>query len=161
MIKAGDKLPSATFQKMGASGPEAVSVDALTKGRKVVLFGLPGAYTGTCSTLHLPSFMRTAEAFRAKGIDEIACISVNDVFVMKAWAESTGADKSGISMLSDGGSEFTKAIDLAFDAPPVGLYGRSKRYAMLVEDGVVKQFNLEVSPGVCEMSAGETLLEQI
>jgi glutaredoxin/glutathione-dependent peroxiredoxin len=161
MIKAGDTLPAATFHKMGANGPEAVTVEALTKGRKVVIFGLPGAYTGTCSTLHLPSFMRTANAFRAKGVDEIACLSVNDVHVMKAWAEATGADKSAITMLSDGASEFTKAIDLAFDAPVAGMYGRSKRYAMYVEDGVVKQFNLEIKPGVCEMSAGETLLEQI
>jgi glutaredoxin/glutathione-dependent peroxiredoxin len=161
MIKAGDKLPSATFQKMGANGPEAVTVEALTKGRKVVIFGLPGAYTGTCSTAHVPSFIRTAKGFAAKGVDEIVCLSVNDVFVMKAWGEATGATAAGINMLGDGTSEFTKALGMVFDAPAVGLMGRSKRYSMYVVDGVVKQFNPEVDTGVCDLSGGEALLEQI
>jgi len=161
MIKVGDKLPAASLQKMGAEGPESHSVEALTKGKKVVIFGLPGAYTGTCTTSHVPSFIRTADQFKAKGIDDIICLSVNDVFVMQSWGESTGATAAGINMLADGASELTKAMDLAFDAPPVGLYGRSKRYAMYVEDGIVKQFNIEESPGVCELSAGEALLEQI
>ena len=161
MIKTGDTLPDATFQKLGADGPEGVKVSDLTKGRKVVLFGLPGAFTGTCTTAHVPSFIRTADQFKAKGVDEIVCVSVNDVFVMKAWGESTGAAAAGITMLGDAASEFTKAIGLDFDAPPAGLYGRSKRYSMYIEDGVVKNLNLEESPGVCDLSGGETLLEQI
>lgn len=133
----------------------------MLKGRKVVIFGLPGAYTGTCSTAHVPSFIRTKGDFDAKGVDEIICVAVNDPFVMQAWGESTGATEAGITMLSDAGAEFTKAIGLDFTAPPVGFYDRSQRYAMLVEDGVVRALNREESPGTCEISAGETLLEQV
>lgn len=162
MIRSGDKLPAATFQTIDANGPKSVSVESLTKGRKVVLFGVPGAFTGTCSTLHLPSFMRTAKQFQALGVAEIACIAVNDIHVMKAWAAATGADTAGITMLSDGGADFTRAIGvLAADYLPAAMFNRSKRYAMVVEDGVVRQMNLEEKPGVCELTAGETLLEQI
>ncbi len=157
-ISVGDSLPEATFVKMGDAGPEEVTVSSLTKGRKVVIFGLPGAFTPTCHSAHVPSFMRTKDDFAAKGVDEIICVSVNDPFVMKAWGEATGATAAGLSMMADAGSAFTGAIGLQFDAPPVGLLARSKRYAMLVEDGVVKLLQEEESPGTCEVSGGEALL---
>lgn len=160
-ITAGDKLPDATLIRMGDDGPESVTVSDLTAGKNVIIFGLPGAYTGVCTTAHVPSFIRTKEAFAAKGVDEVICVSVNDPFVMGAWGESTGAAAAGIHMLGDPQSEFTKLIGLDFSAPPVGLIDRSKRYALYAEDGVVKVLNEEASPGECEISAGETLLEQI
>ncbi len=160
-IAIGDSAPSATFIEMTESGPTQVPSDALFKGRKVVVFALPGAYTGVCSTQHVPSFMRTADEIRAKGVDEIVCVSVNDPFVLKAWNEATGAGKEGIRFLADPEATFTKAIGMDFSAPAVGLIDRSKRYAMLVEDGVVKVLNLEASPGTCDISGGETLLAAI
>lgn len=159
MISTGDMLPDATLIQMGADGPEEVRISEKTKGRKVVIFAVPGAFTGTCTTAHVPSFMRTKGQFDAKGVDEIICISVNDPFVMGAWGESTGATTAGLTMLADAASEFTKAIDMDFDAPPVGLLARSKRYAMFVNDGKVIALNIEENPGVCEISAGEGLLE--
>lgn len=161
MISTGDTLPDATLTQMGAEGPEEVRISDKTKGRKVVIFAVPGAYTGTCTTAHVPSFIRTKDQFDAKGIDEVICISVNDPFVMHAWGESTGAAAAGLTMLGDATSEFTKALGMDFDAPPVGLIARSKRYAMLVEDGKVVALNLEENPGVCEVSAGEALLDAI
>jgi peroxiredoxin len=160
-ISVGDKLPEGSLLRMGEAGAEAVSVAALTAGRKVVIFGLPGAYTGTCTTAHVPSFIRTAQAFADKGVAEIVCVSVNDPFVMKAWGEATGATAAGIAMLADSDAAFTKALGMEFTAPPVGLFDRSKRYALLAEDGVVQVLNLEESPGQCEISAGETLLAQV
>lgn len=160
-ITTGDTLPNATLLLMGDDGPQSVTMQEKLVGRKVVIFGLPGAYTGTCTSAHVPSFIRTAEALNAKGVDEIICLSVNDPFVMKAWGEETGAIAAGITMLGDAESEFTTAIGMNFSAGPVGFVNRSKRYAMLVEDGVVTQFNPEASPGICETSAGETLLDQM
>lgn len=160
-ISEGSVLPEANLLQMGEAGAETVSIAAKTKGRKVVIFGLPGAYTGTCTSAHVPSFMRTKDKFAAKGVDEIICVSVNDPFVMKAWGESTGATAAGITFLADAGAEFTKAIGLAFTAPPVGLFDRSKRYALYAEDGVVKVLHVEESPGVCEASGGEALLAAI
>ena len=157
-IATGQSLPEATFTEMNDSGVQQVPSADIFKGRKVVLFGLPGAYTGTCSTQHVPSFMRTAKAFGDKGVDAIVCVSVNDPFVMDAWGKATGAVEGGLRFVADAGGDFTRALGLDFDAPPVGLHGRSKRYAMLVEDGVVKVLNIENSPGECEISAGETLL---
>lgn len=157
-ISQGDSLPDATLVKLGEKGPEAVSVAAVTKGRKVVIFAVPGAFTPTCHSAHVPSFMRTKDQFTAKGVDEIICVSVNDPFVMKAWGEATGAATAGLTMLADAQSEFTKAVGMDFDAPPVGLIARSKRYAMLVEDGTVTLLHVEESPGVCEATAGEGLL---
>lgn len=157
-LTVGEKLPAATLLKIGANGPEAVDLAALTAGRKVVIFAVPGAYTGVCTTAHVPSFIRTKPQFDAKGVDEILCVSVNDPFVMAAWGEATGASAAGITLLADAEAAFTKAIGMAFSAPPVGLIDRSARYAMLVEDGVVKVLNREESPGVCELSAGEGLL---
>ena len=157
-ISTGDTLPDATLVQMGGEGPEAVSMSDKTKGRKVVVFAVPGAFTPTCHSAHVPSFMRTKAEFDGKGVDEIICVSVNDPFVMTAWGEATGATAAGITMLSDPESAFTKAIGMNFDAPPAGLIARSKRYAMLVEDGKVTLLNEEENPGVCEVSAGEGLL---
>ena len=160
-ISTGDRLPDATFVRLGANGPEEVSVETLTKGRKVVIFAVPGAFTPTCHSAHVPSFIRTKEALAAKGVEDVICVSVNDPFVMKAWGEATGATEAGISMLADGTGAFTAAMGLSFDAPPVGLMGRSKRYALMAEDGVVKVLHLEESPGVCEVSGGEALLAEL
>ena len=158
-ISTGDRLPEATLVQMGTGGPEPVDLGARTKGRKVVIFAVPGAYTPTCHSAHVPSFIRTRAQFEAKGVDEIICISVNDPFVMHTWGQDTGATEAGIAMLSDAECAFTGAIGMRFDAPPAGLIARSKRYAMLVEDGVVTLLNEEASPGECEISAGEGLLD--
>ncbi|MFY0622956.1 MAG: peroxiredoxin [Pelagimonas sp.] len=160
-ISVGDTLPAASLLQMGAEGPAAVDLAVRVKGRKVVIFALPGAYTGTCTTAHVPSFMRTKDQFAAKGVDEIICISVNDPFVMQAWGESTGATEAGLTFLADADASFTKAMGLTFSAPPAGLIDRSKRYALMAEDGVVKVLQAEENPGVCETSGGEALLEAI
>ncbi|MBW4709453.1 peroxiredoxin [Roseobacter sp. YSTF-M11] len=160
-ISQGDQIPDASLVEMGADGPAPVSIAEKTKGRKVVIFAVPGAYTPTCHSAHVPSFVRTKDQFDAKGVDEIICVSVNDPFVMKAWGEATGATAAGITMLADADSSFTKSIGMEFDAPPAGLLARSKRYAMLVEDGKVTLFQPEESPGVCEVSAGEALLDNM
>ncbi len=160
-ISVGDTLPEAAMTRIGENGPEQVNLADLTKGRKVVLFAVPGAFTPTCHSAHVPSFMRTKDQFESKGISEIICVSVNDPFVMKAWGEATGATDAGLTLLADAESTFTKAIGMDFDAPPAGLVARSKRYAMIVEDGVVKTLNEEESPGTCEISGGEALLEAV
>lgn len=157
-IKQGDALPEVSMVQMGAEGPESVSLADKLKGRKVVVFAVPGAYTPTCHSAHVPSFIRTKDQFDAKGVDEIICVSVNDPFVLKAWGEATGATEAGITMLSDATSEFTTGIGMNFDAPPAGLMARSKRYAMLVEDGTVTLLQEEENPGVCDVSGGEGLL---
>lgn len=160
-ISVGDKLPDANLLVVGDNGPETVSLASRTAGRKVVIFGLPGAYTRTCSAAHVPSFIRTKAKFDAKGVDEIICIAVNDPFVMKAWAEATGAEKAGITMLGDADAGFTKAVGMEFTAPPVGFYDRSRRYALYAEDGVVKVLHAEDSPGECDISGGERMLDAI
>lgn len=160
-IAQGDTLPDATLLMMGSDGPAEVALSDKTKGKKVVIFGLPGAYTGTCTTAHVPSFIRTKDQFADKGVDEIICISVNDPFVMGAWGDSTGATEAGIAMMGDAGGAFTKAIGMDFTAPPVGLFGRSKRYAMVVDDGVVTALGEEANPGECDISAGEALLDKV
>ena len=160
-ISTGDRLPDANLVRLGANGPEEVSIESLTKGRKVVIFAVPGAFTPTCHSAHVPSFIRTKDALAEKGVEEVICVSVNDPFVMKAWGEATGAAEAGLSMLADGTGAFTAAMGLSFDAPPVGLMGRSKRYALMAEDGVVKVLHLEESPGVCEVSGGEALLAEL
>lgn len=160
-ISVGDTLPEANLIRLGEKGPEAVSLHGLAKGRKVVIFAVPGAFTPTCHSAHVPSFIRTKDQFMAKGVDEIVCVSVNDPFVMKAWGEATGATAAGLTLLADADSAFTKAMGLDFTAPPVGLLARSKRYALYAEDGVIKQLHLEESPGTCEISGGEALLAAI
>ncbi|MDP5218332.1 peroxiredoxin [Ruegeria sp. 2205SS24-7] len=161
MISVGDTLPDATMTRIGAEGPEPVTLSDKINGRKVVVFAVPGAYTPTCSSAHVPSFIRTKAAFDDKGVDEIICVSVNDPFVMHAWGEATGATEAGLTMLADAESSFTDAIGMRFDAPPAGLIARSKRYAMLVDDGKVVALHVEDNPGVCETSAGESLLDEM
>lgn len=160
-ITVGARLPGAQLMHMGAEGPEAVDLGKKLAGRKVALFGLPGAYTAPCTNLHVPSFIRTAGKLRDKGVDEIICVAVNDPFVMGAWAESTGGAAAGISFLGDSDGAFTRAIGMAFDAPPLGLHGRSLRYSLLAEDGVIKALNVEEDPTACKISAGEALLESM
>lgn len=158
-ISVGDKLPQGQLLRIGAEGPESLSVSDLTAGKRVVIFAVPGAYTPTCSSAHVPSFMRTKAGFAEKGIEDVICVSVNDPFVMQAWGAATGATEAGVEMLADGDGSFTAALGLSFDAPPVGLMGRSQRYAMIVNDGMVEALHVEEGPGVCEVSAGEALLE--
>ena len=160
-ISQGDTLPDATLVRMGEDGPTAVQMSDKLKDRKVVVFAVPGALTPTCHSAHVPSFVRNKDKFDAKGVDEIICISCNDPFVMQAWGEATGANAAGITMLADANSEFTKAIGMDFSAAPAGLISRSKRYAMLVEDGKVTLFQAEESPGVCDLSGGEALLDNM
>lgn len=159
-INVGGRLPEANLVTMGPNGPETVVLSERLKGRKVVLFALPGAYTGPCSTVHMPSFVRTADQIRAKGVDEIICIAVNDPFVLKAWGESTGATAAGITLLGDTDGSFTKALGMDFTNTKIGLIGRSNRYALLLEDGVVAEANVD-KPGTCEISKGEALLEKL
>jgi peroxiredoxin len=160
-ISVGSTLPGGKLMQMGANGPEAVDIATKLKGRKVVIFGLPGAYTGTCTTAHVPSFIRTKAKFDAKGVDEIICISVNDPFVMGAWGQSTGATAAGITMVGDSDSSFTKAIDMTLNVPHIGLLDRSKRYALYAVDGVVKVFHHGDESGQCEISGGEAMLDAI
>jgi cytochrome c peroxidase len=157
-ISVGDKLPGASLGRLGADGPEQVDLGALIAGKKVVIFAVPGAYTPTCSSAHMPGFVRNADKLRAKGVDEIISISVNDIFVMKSWGDAMGAMDAGIHSLADGDSGFTKAIGMAFSAPPAGLIDRSKRYAMIVENGIITALN-EDAPGVCDISGGEAILD--
>jgi glutaredoxin/glutathione-dependent peroxiredoxin len=156
-LDVGERLPDATLVRMGNDGPELVELRDLLRDRKVVVFGLPGAFTGPCSTIHLPSFIRTADEFRARGIDAIICISVNDPFVLKAWADASGAGAAGISLLGDPDAVLTKALGMEFTAPPIGLYNRSNRYALVVEDGVITVANVD-EPATCKISVGEELL---
>ena len=157
-ILQGDKLPSAILRRMGDDGPEEVTIDTLTSGRKIVLFGLPGAFTPTCSSAHVPSFIRTIDQFIAKGVDEIVCVAVNDVHVMREWSKATGAAAAGVSMWADPTSAFTTAIGMNFDVEALGFIARSARYAMVVDDGVVSTLNLETARATCDISGGENLL---
>ncbi len=156
-IQIGQTLPDATVSMMGTDGPEQMALADKFRGRTVVVFGLPGAFTGTCSTLHLPSFMRTKTQFDAKGVDEIICVSVNDAWVMDAWGKATAATDAGITLVADHTAEFTKAIGMNFDAPAVGFFDRSRRYAMVVKDGVVTHLQID-KPGVCDATTGEGIL---
>ncbi|WP_425073848.1 peroxiredoxin [Sagittula sp. S175] len=158
-ISQGDMLPEATLLRIGENGPEGVALGDLAKGRKLVIFALPGAYTGTCTNAHVPSFIEAKDGFTAKGVDEIICISVNDPFVMDSWSRHTGADKAGITFLADSEAVFTKAMGMEFTAPPAGLIDRSKRYAMVVEDGKVTALAAEENPGVCTVSCGPAVLD--
>jgi peroxiredoxin len=158
-IKVGDRLPEAKFRVMTSDGPAWKSTDDVFKGKKVALFAVPGAFTNTCHKMHVPSITQNADAIKAKGVNTIAVTSVNDIFVMDAWQKATAASK--VDFLADGNGEFAKAIDLSFDGSGNGLGLRSKRYSMLVEDGVVKRLNIEESPGKVEVSGGDALLKQL
>ncbi len=160
MIKVGDRLPDAKFTVMTGDGPGQRGSDEIFAGRKVVVFAVPGAFTPTCHLNHLPGFLGNADAFNAKGVDEVGVISVNDVFVMEAWAKASDG-KGKISFLSDGSGDFTRAAGMELDLSGHGLGVRSKRYAMLVDDGVVKVLNIEDNPGKAESSTAEALLAEI
>ena len=157
-ISVGDKLPQATLVKVTPDGPEPVDAASYFAGRTVALFAVPGAYTPTCSARHLPGFVEQADALKAKGVDEIACTAVNDAFVMGAWAKANGAE--GMTMLADGNGQFAQALGLTVDSSRFGMGTRSQRYAMLVEDGVVKQLNVE-APGEYKVSSADYLLEHL
>ena len=157
-IKVGDRIPEAKFRMMSERGPASKTTDEVFKGKKVVLFAVPGAFTPTCNNNHLPGFLKNADAIKAKGVDTIAVTGVNDVFVMEAWSKATGA-QGKIEFLSDGNGDFAKAIDLVLDASGAGLGLRSRRYAMLVEDGVVKALSVEDEPGKAEISSAENSAE--
>jgi len=158
-IKIGDKLPAADFAVMTADGQQKLTTDVVFGGRKVVLFAVPGAFTPTCSMNHLPGFVAAAEQIKAKGVDTIACVAVNDMHVMNAWGKHAGAEGK-IMMLADGNGDFARATGLNVDLKPYGMGERSKRYSMIVENGVVKQLNVEDKSGV-NVSGAETILTQI
>jgi peroxiredoxin len=160
-LKVGDKVPNATLIHQTGDTVHQIELAEFVAGKRVVLFGLPGAYTGTCSTVHLPSFVRTADALRAKGIDAIACLSVNDVRVMAHWGKASGAEAAGIMMLADWDSEFTKAAGLAFSTPALGFKDRCTRCAMLIDDGIISVLQFEEGHGVCNLTAGETMLDVV
>ena len=160
-FSVGSTLPDAALYQIGAKGVETVALSEKLRDRNVVIFGLPGAYTGTCSNAHVPSFIRVAGDLKAKGVDEIICISVNDPFVMRAWGEATGATAAGITMLGDVSSAFTKAIGMEFTNQRSGFIDRSKRYALYARDGEVAVLHLEPGTGVCDISGGESMLAAI
>ena len=158
-IKVGDKLPNLTLTQATAEGPKPVSTDELFKGKTVALFAVPGAFTPTCSAKHLPGFKQLAPDLKAKGVDEIACLSVNDAFVMRAWGEDQAVGED-IVMLGDGNGAFTEAVGLEMDGSKFGLGKRSQRYSMIVKDGVVKELNIE-APGEFKVSAADYMLAQL
>jgi peroxiredoxin len=158
-IKVGDKIPSAVFTHFGSEGPAPLTTEALFGGKKVALFALPGAFTPTCSAKHLPGFKALAAEFKAKGVDTIACVSVNDAFVMKAWGKDQGVTDE-VLMLADGNGDFTKAVGLDFDGSKFGMGLRSQRYSLLADDGVVTELNVEQG-GEFKVSAAEYLLAQL
>jgi glutaredoxin/glutathione-dependent peroxiredoxin len=157
-IQVGDRLPDAPLAIATADGPQPTTSTEFFAGKRVALFAVPGAFTPTCSAKHLPSYVEKASDLKAKGIDEIACISVNDPFVMGAWGKADGSED--ITMLADGNGEFTDAVGLSFDGSKFGLGKRSQRYSMIVNDGVVEQLNVE-APGEYRASSAETMLDQL
>ena len=159
-IKVGDTLPSAEFFTLGAEGPGKMTTDDVFKGKKVVLFAVPGAYTPTCDQQHLPGFVARFDELRSKGYDTIACTAVNDVFVLDRWAKDTGADGK-VLMLGDGAASFAKGVGLEIDLTDFGLGMRSKRYAMVVDDGVVKLLNVEDAPPEHGVSSAATVCSAI
>ena len=158
-IKVGDRLPSATLTTMTDKGPKPLTTTELCEGKKVVLFAVPGAFTPTCSVQHLPGFINNTQSFKDKGVDSVACVSVNDPFVMGAWGKDRGVGED-VLMLSDGNGEFTAAIGLEMDGSGFGLGTRSQRYAMIVDDGVVSTLNVESGPGL-DVSSAETILSKL
>lgn len=168
MIKAGDRLPDAKLSEATEFNEEAgcplnphdISVAEATKGKKIAIFALPGAYTPTCSAKHVPSYVANYDKLKAKGVDEIWCVATNDAFVMGAWGRTQKAGNK-VRMLADGSALWTKALGLELDLTARNMGVRSNRYSMLVEDGVVKTFNVEEAPGKCEVSGGQALLAQL
>ena len=157
-IQTGDKLPDATFVKVTENGPEQVTTADYFKGRKVALFSVPGAFTPTCSAKHLPGYVDKAEELKSKGVDEIVATSVNDAFVLGAWNKSAGSED--ITMLADGNGDFAEALGLTMDGSGFGLGKRGQRFSMIVDDGVVKELNVE-QPGDFSVSSAEHMLGQL
>ena len=158
-IKVGDRVPTASLKHMTADGMQTITTDQLFKGKKVVLFALPGAFTPTCSAKHLPGFVQNADTIKGKGVDTIACLSVNDAFVMNAWGKDQKVGDK-VMMLADGNADFSKAVGLTMDGTGYGMGTRAQRYAMVVQDGVVKALNVE-APGAFEVSSAESILKAL
>jgi peroxiredoxin len=158
-IEVGDSVPDATLRTMSDEGPVEIEASKFFSGKKVVVFAVPGAFTPTCNH-HLPTYVANAAAIKAKGVDEIACLAVNDPFVMGAWSHAQNAEGK-VTMLSDGNAEFSAALGMTFDGAGFGLGERSHRYAMIVDDGVVTALNMEEAPGACTVSSGETILDSL
>lgn len=158
-ISVGDKLPEVNLMIGGAEGPQPTTTGELFGGKKVVMFALPGAFTPTCSAAHVPGFVQFADKFAEKGVDSLLCLSVNDAFVMSAWGKDQGAGGK-VTMVADGNGDFTEAVGLGFDGSGFGMGTRSQRYAMVVEDGVVKALSVEPGPGL-EVSSAEAMLEAL
>ena len=161
LIKVGDRLPNTTFRVMTAEGPKPKTTDEVFKGRKIVLFAVPGAFTPTCHRNHLPGFINNADTIKAKGVDGIAVTAVNDVFVMDAWRRESDAQGKIDFFLADGNADFSKAVGLEVDDSDKGRGIRSSRYSMIVEDGVVTSLNIEDGPGKAEISGAENLMKQL
>lgn len=158
-ISVGDRIPSVTLMKATAEGPQPVDTDSFLSSRKVALFSVPGAFTPTCSARHLPGYVEKADELRAKGVDEVACVSVNDAFVMQAWGSQAGAEGK-VTMLADGNGEFAEALGLTMDGSKYGMGRRGQRWSAIVEDGVVKELNVE-EPGAFSVSSAEYLVGQL
>jgi peroxiredoxin len=158
-IKPGDRMPAGTLKVMTSDGPKDITTDQLFKGKKVVLFSVPGAFTPTCDAKHLPGFVQLADQLKAKGVDTIACMAVNDVFVMNAWGKASNVGDK-VMMLADGNGEYAKALGLEMDARGFGMGTRGQRFAVVVEDGVAKQVNVE-APREFKVSAAEHVLSQL
>lgn len=158
-IKAGDRVPQGTLKRMTKEGPKDISTEEIFKGKKVVLFSVPGAFTPTCDVKHLPGYIQLADQIHARGVDTIACVAVNDVFVMNAWGKSAGVGEK-VLMLADGNGDFARALGLEFDARKFGMGQRSQRFALIVEDGVVKVVDIE-APGEFKVSSAEHVLSQL
>jgi glutaredoxin/glutathione-dependent peroxiredoxin len=158
-IEIGDRLPGATLLKATPEGPQPVDTDSFFAGRKVALFAVPGAFTPTCSARHLPGFVDKADELKAKGVDEVACVSVNDAFVLQAWAREAGAEGK-VTMLADGNGDFVQALGLDADFAKFGMGKRSQRWSAIVEDGVVRALNVE-EPGAFSVSSADFMLSQI
>jgi glutaredoxin/glutathione-dependent peroxiredoxin len=158
-LKVGDKIPAAKLQIKTKDGVQTKTTDEIFGGKKVVLFALPGAFTPTCSAKHLPGFVNNHQALKSKGIDSVACLSVNDAFVMDAWGKDQGVEDK-VLMLADGNGEFTKAVGLTMDGTGYGMGLRSQRYAMVLDDGVIKTLNVE-APGAFEVSSAEAILKEL
>jgi peroxiredoxin len=159
VIAVGDRLPDVTFTVMTEAGPAPKTTDEVFSGKKIVLFAVPGAFTPTCHGNHLPGFVENVAGFKARGIDEVVCTAINDIFVLAAWAKASGAED--ITFLSDGSGNFARALGLEFDGTARNLGVRSQRYAMLVQDGIVQRLNVEDAPGKAEISSAKALLDAI